>query len=84
MVADFGGGANTCDAGVLLLSEADKRLRLTQRIAPQLDDLRCKGNAIIAAKICFDRMLICQALIHGLVLLTPDEMIRQYPVRTVW
>lgn len=32
----------------------------------------------------FDRMLICQALAHGLVLLTPDEMIRQYPVRTVW
>jgi len=32
----------------------------------------------------FDRMLVCQALIHGLVLLTPDEMIRQYPVRTIW
>ena len=32
----------------------------------------------------FDRMLVCQALIHGLVLLTPDEMIRQYPIRTIW
>lgn len=32
----------------------------------------------------FDRMLVCQALVHGLVILTPDEMIRQYPVRTVW
>ena len=32
----------------------------------------------------FDRMLVCQALAHGLVLLTPDEMIRQYPVRTIW
>lgn len=32
----------------------------------------------------FDRMLVCQSLIHGLVLLTPDELIRQYPVRTIW
>jgi len=32
----------------------------------------------------FDRMLICQALTHQLVLLTPDAMIRQYPVRVLW
>ena len=32
----------------------------------------------------FDRMLICQAIAHGLAILTPDERIRQYPVRTVW
>ena len=44
VVADFSGGEITSDAGVLLLSEADKRLRLTQRIAPQFDDPRCKGK----------------------------------------
>lgn len=32
----------------------------------------------------FDRMLVAQALAGGLVLLTPDAAIRQYPVRTVW
>ena len=32
----------------------------------------------------FDRMLVAQALVCGLVLLTPDDGIRQYPVRTVW
>ena len=32
----------------------------------------------------FDRMLICQAITHGLTLLTPDLLIRQYPVRTKW
>jgi PIN domain nuclease of toxin-antitoxin system len=32
----------------------------------------------------FDRMLICQAAVHGLVLLTPDEQIRRYPVATAW
>ncbi len=32
----------------------------------------------------FDRMLVCQALAHGLSLLTPDSLIRQYPVPVVW
>lgn len=32
----------------------------------------------------FDRMLVAQALVGGLTLLTPDETIRQYPVRTLW
>ncbi len=32
----------------------------------------------------FDRMLICQAIVHGLILLTPDEEIRRYPVRVLW
>lgn len=32
----------------------------------------------------FDRMLICQAVAHGLALLTPDPQITQYPVRTIW
>lgn len=32
----------------------------------------------------FDRMLICQAIHHGLVLLTPDPSIRAYAVRTLW
>ena len=32
----------------------------------------------------FDRMLVCQAITQGLVILTPDRLIAQYPVRTVW
>jgi len=32
----------------------------------------------------FDRMLVCQAIVNGLTLLTPDELIVQYPVRTAW
>ncbi|MBW1730589.1 MAG: type II toxin-antitoxin system VapC family toxin [Deltaproteobacteria bacterium] len=32
----------------------------------------------------FDRMLVCQAIVNGLVILTPDQLIRQYPVRTSW
>lgn len=32
----------------------------------------------------FDRMLICQALTHGLTLLTPDRLIHQYHVSVKW
>ncbi len=32
----------------------------------------------------FDRMLVCQAIVNGLTLLTPDELIAQYPVRSIW
>lgn len=32
----------------------------------------------------FDRLLICQAITHGLTVATPDPLIRQYPVRTIW
>ena len=32
----------------------------------------------------FDRMLICQAIVQGLILLTPDRDVTQYLVRTRW
>lgn len=32
----------------------------------------------------FDRMLICQAIVHGLAIVTPDRLVSQYPVRTIW
>jgi PIN domain nuclease of toxin-antitoxin system len=32
----------------------------------------------------FDRMLVCQAIVQGLTILTPDNLISQYPVRVTW
>ena len=32
----------------------------------------------------FDRILVAQAIVGGLVLLTPDQTIRKYPSRTLW
>ena len=33
----------------------------------------------------FDRMLVSQALVHGLTILTPDEhVLARYPARTLW
>jgi PIN domain nuclease of toxin-antitoxin system len=32
----------------------------------------------------FDRMLVAQALSHGLTLVTADRDVRRYPVQTLW
>jgi len=32
----------------------------------------------------FDKMLVCQAIEHGLTILTSDKLIAQYPVNTIW
>jgi PIN domain nuclease of toxin-antitoxin system len=32
----------------------------------------------------FDRLLVCQAIEHGLAIVTPDPAIRGYPVKTLW
>lgn len=32
----------------------------------------------------FDRMLVCQAVVHGLVIVTPDDAVRGYALRTLW
>jgi len=32
----------------------------------------------------FDRMLVAQALDHGLALVTSDDKLRRYPVETIW
>ncbi|MGA7881889.1 MAG: hypothetical protein WBL40_03405 [Terrimicrobiaceae bacterium] len=32
----------------------------------------------------FDRLLIAHALYGGLPVITPDPLIRQYPLRVIW
>ena len=32
----------------------------------------------------FDRMLVSQAIVHGLTIATPDPMVARYPARTIW
>jgi PIN domain nuclease of toxin-antitoxin system len=32
----------------------------------------------------FDRMLVCQCLEHGLVVVTSDPLVRAYPVKSLW
>jgi PIN domain nuclease of toxin-antitoxin system len=32
----------------------------------------------------FDRMLACQAVGNGMAVLTPDPLLRRYPIHTIW
>ena len=32
----------------------------------------------------FDRMLVSEAIVHGLTIVTPDPLVTQYPARTMW
>jgi PIN domain nuclease of toxin-antitoxin system len=32
----------------------------------------------------FDRLLVAQAIVHGMTILTPDPIIARYPARTLW
>ena len=42
------------------------------------------GSFSTAHRDPFDRMLVSQAIVHGLTILTPDSLVTQYPGRTTW
>lgn len=52
-------------------------------------DLR-EETALYAARLPrhhndpFDRMLICQSIVHDLIILSPDLQLARYPVRMLW
>lgn len=75
----------------LPLPEAPDRFIPSQRMRHAIQPLPLEDEAVLQLprlpehhRDPFDRMLVCQAVAHSLTLLTPDEAIRQYPVRTVW
>jgi PIN domain nuclease of toxin-antitoxin system len=77
--------------GRLPLPEAPERFIPTQREQHGVETLPLEESATLHLtrlpqlhKDPFDRMLICQAIIHGMVIITPDELILQYPVRSTW
>jgi PIN domain nuclease of toxin-antitoxin system len=53
-------------------------------LALREEDIFCLAHVPRIHKDPFDRMLICQAISRGLTILTPDALIRQYPVSTAW
>ena len=77
--------------GRLPLPEAPDKFIPAQREAHGVGSLALEEEAALHLtrlpemhKDPFDRMLICQAIVHGLVILTPDELIMQYPTRCFW
>ena len=77
--------------GKLPLPTAPDEFVPVQRAAHGIEPLAVEEeSALHVAKLPdvhrdpFDRMLVAQALVGGLVLVTPDETIRRYPVRALW
>ncbi len=77
--------------GKLSLPDFPERYIPAQRSKHRIDSLALDEESALQLRRLpelhrdpFDRMLICQAVVHGLTILTPDELITQYPVRTRW
>ena len=77
--------------GKLQLPEHPDRSIPMQRDRHEIQSLSLEEEAVLHLlklpflhRDPFDRMLICQAIEHELTILTPDSLILQYPVRTIW
>ena len=77
--------------GRLPLPEPPERFVTSQRIARGIEPLALDEEAALHLSRLpplhrdpFDRMLVCQALIGAMTIVTPDAAIARYPVRTLW
>ena len=77
--------------GGLKLSDPPERFVPKYRDAHRIESLPLNEDMVLQLRSLprvhrdpFDRMLICQAISEGMAILTPDEHIRRYPVRTMW
>ncbi|MGE5839766.1 MAG: type II toxin-antitoxin system VapC family toxin, partial [Deltaproteobacteria bacterium] len=71
--------------GRLPLPELPSRFIPAEREKHSIDPLPLEEEATLYLpalpeyhKDPFDRMLVCQAIVHGMVILTPDDFITQY------
>jgi len=79
------------ERGRLVLSEPPERFVPKQRAAHHIVSLPInEESALHASRLPplhrdpFDRMLVSQAIVHGMTILTPDPILSQYPARTLW
>ncbi len=77
--------------GRLHLHEPPDRFVRDQRDAAGIQSLTVdEESALHVSRLAalhrdpFDRMLVSQAIVHGMTILTPDPLITQYPARTTW
>jgi PIN domain nuclease of toxin-antitoxin system len=77
--------------GQLSLREAPDRFVPAQRETHGIEALPLDEESVLQVlrlpalhRDPFDRMLVCQAIVHGLAILTPDPLVSQYPARVIW
>lgn len=80
-----------CAAGRLKLADDPAILVPRERGRHGIEELPVtEADALAAGRLPdlhrdpFDRLLVAQALARGFPILTPDEQIGRYPVRTLW
>lgn len=73
------------------LGESPEQFLVVQRERHRIESLAVDESAVSQLpklpalhRDPFDRLLVCQAIAHDLVIVTPDDAIRRYPVRTLW
>jgi len=78
-------------AGRLYLPEPAEKYVPSRREANGINSLELNEEVVLQLPKLpplhgdpFDRMLVCQAIVHGLTILTSDEWITRYPVRVMW
>ena len=49
----------------------------------EIEDALLRGDIDVAVHSAKD-MLVSQAIVHGLTIVTPDPLVTQYPARTMW
>lgn len=77
--------------GKLPLPESPEQFVIKQRKHHRIMSLPLEEDAILQMahlpnhhRDPFDRMLVCQAISKGLTILTPDKLIKHYPVGCIW
>jgi PIN domain nuclease of toxin-antitoxin system len=77
--------------GKLILPDDPVRLVTSERSRHRIAELPIDEAAALNAgrlpalhRDPFDRMLVSQAVLGGYTILTPDSLIRQYPVAATW
>jgi PIN domain nuclease of toxin-antitoxin system len=73
------------------LAERPERLVPAERAAHGIAPLPIdEESALLASRLPlihrdpFDRFLVGQAIVHGMTIVTPDRLIAQYAVQTLW
>ena len=77
------GRLTLADPPALLVPKERRRHGIEELAVTEADALSA-GRLPELHRDPFDRLLVAQALARGFPILTPDEMIVRYPVRTVW
>ena len=77
--------------GRLVMDESPERLIPQLREQHGIDSLSVDEESVLHTarlpwlhKDPFDRLLVCQAIVHGMTLVTPDPLVTQYPARVIW